>query len=162
MAKAKPAQATAVDGLKAVAKLLDNPATADACELLTPEERYAIKKYASGGHDMVPLTVMARLGARLHPAAVERLYQETRIMGRAVGRVVLEMLFEKATKGEECPFDGPVLLAIAKGFGYLTDAKPVDADERDQQVAQAQAVHDMSNDELQAAILARVQKTHEK
>lgn len=167
MAMPKVARPTAVQGLIALGRALDNPDCKEAADFFTPEERSAIRHHASlaaQGGGPVPLVVLARVAGsgRLDPSAVERSYQETRLMGRGAARLLLEMALTKATLGEDCPFDGEMLKFLLKGFGVATDAKPINDAERKEQAETAQRIRDLSDDDLAKEIQVMIRNTHTK
>lgn len=67
-----------------------------------------------------------------------------------------QMYLEKMERGEDCPYDKELLLALCKGMGLLVDTRPVDNDSRrkeDEKVAEAVM---MDRVQLADRVLARL------
>lgn len=115
---------------------------------LTAEEKAALESITETHRS--PVTRLARLAAsgRMSRTEIEVAFNQTRLMGRGVSRLILEMLLEKATRGDECPYDAKVLQFLAKGFGIVSPSKPIDDADRAKQIASAEALRNMSDQEL--------------
>lgn len=110
-----------------------------------------------------PLSEVRRLLGRgvMKRADVEVLFAQARLVGRAAAPVILDMLFEKATHGDDCPYSLEALTFLAKGFGVVSPNKPVDDLERAQAATVAGKVAQMSDKDLIADIVSRVRATHD-
>lgn len=110
-----------------------------------------------------PLSEVRRLLSRgvLKRTDVEVMFAQARLVGRAAAPIILDMLFEKATHGDDCPYSLEALTFLAKGFGVVSPNKPVDDLERAQAANSAGKVTQMSDKDLIADIVSRVRATHD-